>query len=182
MLLHPLAHKKISWFRSNRQNRIFYAYIQMFINLWYYYKLTCEFTLYIYISCTNFKIIDPSLINTNTENRLLLHFMLEISRLEWKNNDKWPNITRRISQQFRVGQTRHRIKYSIILRDSTITSILTELQLTVSATSLYRRSKINLTRARKLKTVYIVEREKKKKREQKKKRRQEKTKRGYRRS
>lgn len=40
-------------------------------------------------------------------------------------------------------------------------SILTELQLTVSATSLYRRSKINLTRARKLKMVYIVERKKK---------------------
>lgn len=36
-------------------------------------------------------------------------------------------------------------------------SILTELQLTVSATSLYRGLKINLTHARKLKMVYTVE-------------------------
>ena len=36
-------------------------------------------------------------------------------------------------------------------------SILTELQLTVSATLLYRGLKINLTRARKLKMVYTVE-------------------------
>lgn len=47
-------------------------------------------------------------------------------------------------------------------------SILTELQLTVSATSLYRRSKINLTRARKLKMVYIVGRKKKRKQRKKK--------------
>lgn len=46
-------------------------------------------------------------------------------------------------------------------------SILTELQLTVSATSLYRRSKINLTRARKLKMVYIVGRKKKGNKEKK---------------
>lgn len=67
-------------------------------------------------------------------------------------------------------------------------SILTELQLTVSATSLYRRSKINLTRARKLKMVYIVERKKKRERKKATKKKKvgkkigKKTKRGYRRS
>lgn len=69
-------------------------------------------------------------------------------------------------------------------------SILTELQLTVSATSLYRRSKINLTRARKLKMVYIVERKKREREREKetkkkkigKKIGKKKTKRGYRRS
>lgn len=67
-------------------------------------------------------------------------------------------------------------------------SILTELQLTVSATSLYRRSKINLTRARKLKMVYIVERKKKEREKKGNKKKKvgkkigKKTKRGYRRS